>query len=608
VIFGTLPCYVAGVGWEAWATLVVLGGCLVALVRGMRPDAALLGGAAVVGVLGLFTDRLPKPKDLAAGFGNEALVTLGVLFVVAEGLSQTGGMSLVTERLLGRPRSAVGAQMRLALPVTVTSAFLNNTTVVAMFMPVVGDWAKRSGIAPSKLFIPLSYFAVLGGLCTLIGTSTNLIVQALLVDARLPTMGMFTIGAVGVPAAIAGIAYLLLVGRRLLPERSPPSASLENAREYTVEMLVDAGGAVDGKTVEDAGLRHLPRAFLVSVERDGEVIAAVSSRQLLRGGDRLLFVGVVDAVVDLQKIRGLRPATDQVYKLTDRERGNRVLVEAVVGSACPLVGQTIREGRFRTRYDAAVIAVHRGGERITRKIGDIELRAGDTLLLETTPDFVERHRHSRELFLASVPGSQPLRHERAWIALLILAAMVAVNALEPWTHVPLLVAASVAAVAMITTRCLSLEQARRAVDWNVLLAVAGAIALGRAMDASGAARAISEGLLGVFSGLGPRGALLGIYVMTLLLTEQITNNAAAVIAFPVARAAAAQLGVDFMPFAVALAIAASAGFALPTGYQTHLMVYGPGGYRLGDFVRAGVPLDLLVMIVTVWLTPLFFPF
>jgi di/tricarboxylate transporter len=241
-------------------------------------------------------------------------------------------------------------------------------------------------------------------------------------------------------------------------------------------------------------------------------------------------------------------------------------------------------------------------------VGDIELRAGDTLLLETTPDFVERHRHSRELFLASVPGSQPLRHDRAWIALGILAAMVTVNALEPLTHVPLLVAASVAAVAMIATRCLSLEQARRAVDWNVLLAIGAAIALGKAMDKSGAARGMSEAVLGVFSGLGPRGLLLGVYVMTLLLTEQVTNNAAAVIAFPIARAMAAQLGVDAMPFAIVVAIAASSGFALPTSYQTHLMVYGPGGYRLGDFVRAGLPLDLLIMVVTVWLTPLLFPF
>lgn len=592
--------------WEAWATLAVLGTCLVAMVRGMAPDLVLLSGAGAIGVLSSFSARLPTTRELAAGFGNEALVTVGVLFVVAEGLSQTGGMSLLTERVLGRPRSVLGAQARLVLPVAASSAFLNNTTVVAMFMPVVNDWSKKTGLAASKLFIPLSYFAIFGGICTLIGTSTNLIVQAMLVDAQLPRMGMFTIGQVGLPAAIAGIAYVLAASRWLLPDRRTTGETLDDAREYTVEMLVEHGSAIDGKTVEDAGLRHLQRAYLVEIERDGESIVAVAPDQRLRGGDRLIFVGIIDAVVDLQKIRGLRPATDQVFKLADRSRANRVLVEAVVGRACPVIGMTIREARFRTRYDAAVIAVHRGGERLVRKIGDIELRVGDTVLVEAHPRFVEAHRHSRELFLVSVPGSQPLRHERAWIAIAIIGVMVAVNAAESVTHVSLLIAASVAAALMIVTGCLSLEQARKAIDWQVLLAIGAAIGIGKAMDKSGAAAALAEGLVGATSALGPRGVLLGVYLTTLLCTELVTHSAAAVIAFPIAKAAALSLGVPFMPFAVVIAIAASSGFALPTAYQTHLMVYGPGGYRFTDFLRIGLPLDLIIMAVTVLLVPVFF--
>ncbi len=593
--------------WEAWATLAVLGGCLVALVRSLAsPDVVLLAGAGAIGVLSEFSERLPGPRDLAAGFGNEAIVTIAVLFVVAEGLSQTGGMSLLTDRVLGRPRSALGAQARLALPVTAASAFLNNTTVVAMFMPVVNDWSKKTGLAASKLFIPLSYFAIFGGICTLIGTSTNLIVQAMLVDAHLPTMGMFTITKVGVPAAIVGVVYVLIASRWLLPERRTASTTQDDAREYTVEMLVEPGSAVDGKTVEDAGLRHLQHAYLVEIERDGESIVAVAPDQRLRGGDRLIFVGIVEAVVDLQKIRGLRPATEQVFKLADRSRANRVLVEAVVGRSCPVVGMSIREARFRTRYDAAVIAVHRGGERLVRKIGDIELRVGDTVLVEAHPRFVDAHRHSRELFLVSVPGSQPLRHDRAWTAIGILGVMVVVNAAESFTHVSLLIAASVAATLMIATGCVSLEQARKSIDGHVLLAIGAAIGLGKAMDKSGAAGTLAEGLVGLTASLGPRGVLLGVYLTTLLCTEFVTHSAAVVIAFPVAKAAALSLGVPFMPFAIAIAIAGSSGFALPTAYQTHLMVYGPGGYRFTDFVRMGLPLDLLIMAVTVLLVPMLF--
>lgn len=593
--------------WEAWATLAVLGGCLVALVRSLAsPDVVLLAGAGAIGVLSEFSERLPGPRELASGFGNEAIVTIAVLFVVAEGLSQTGGMSLLTDRVLGRPRSVLGAQARLALPVTATSAFLNNTTVVAMFMPVVNDWQKKTGLVGSKVFIPLSYFAIFGGVCTLIGTSTNLIVQGLLVDAHLPTMGMFTITKIGVPVAITGVLYVLIASRWLLPERRAASKTLDDAREYTVEMLVEPGSAVDGKTVEDAGLRHLQHAYLVEIERDGESIVAVAPDQRLRGGDRLIFVGIVAAVVDLQKIRGLRPATEQVFKLADRSRANRVLVEAVVGRSCPVVGMSIREARFRTRYDAAVIAVHRGGERLVRKIGDIELRVGDTVLVEAHPRFVDAHRHSRELFLVSVPGSQPLRHDRAWTAIGILGVMVVVNAAESFTHVSLLIAASVAATLMIATGCVSLEQARKSIDGHVLLAIGAAIGLGKAMDKSGAAGTLAEGLIGLTASLGPRAVLLGVYVTTLLGTEFLTRSAAVVIAFPVAKAAALSLGVPFMPFAIAIAIAGSSGFALPTAYQTHLMVYGPGGYRFTDFVRMGLPLDLLIMAVTVLLVPMLF--
>lgn len=592
--------------------IAVVGLVLVALARNWAgPDLVLLAGATLMVVMGLFSSRFPSARQFAADFGNEGLLTVGVLFVVASGLTSTGGLALITAPLLGRPRSIPAAQARLMLPVAAASAFMNNTPIVAVFMPVVADWCKRIGISPAKLLIPLSYAAVLGGCCTLIGTSTNLIVQGLLISAQktdpaIPTLGFWTLGAVGAPAAVLGILFIVVSSRWLLKDRQPARMNLADPRQYTIEMVVQPGGVVDGQTIEQAALRNLPGAFLVEVQRGEESFAAVGPEHVLRGSDRLIFAGVVGSIVDLQKIRGLAPATSQVFKLTE-PRHNRVLIEAVVSNTCPIVGMTIREGRFRTRYDAAVIAVHRNGERIDRKIGEIELRAGDTLLLEAPLRFLHRHRDSRDFFLVSaVADSNPPRHDKVWIALGILSAMVVAMTFE--SKISVLISALLAAGLMLATRCVRAEDARRAIDWPTLLAIGASFTLGRGLESSGAAAHIGEQIARTCAFLGPIGALAGVYIVTLLFTELVTNNAAAVLAFPLARAAAESADASFLPFAVVIAIAASCGFATPLGYQTHLMVYGPGGYRFSDFLRIGLPMDLLVMLVAVALTPLFFPF
>jgi di/tricarboxylate transporter len=600
--------------WEAWVTLLVVGACFYALARGrVGPDVALAGAAVLLTALRPLSDRFLSPRDLAAGFGNEGLLTLAALFVVAAGLTETGGLSLLTERVLGRPRSTSAAQLRLMLPVAAASSVMNNTPVVAMFLPVVEDWCKRSRLSASKLLIPLSYAAILGGCCTLIGTSTNLVVQSLMIaardsDPRMPVMGLFTIGAVGLPAAVVGITYMVTLSGRLLPERVSPRSNLADTRQYTVEMLVQPRSTIDGLTIEQAGLRHLPGMYVAAIERGGNTTVAVGPGHVLEGGDRLVFVGIVESVVDLQKVRGLVPATDQVFKL-DGDRHDRSLVEAVVSPTCPLVGRSVREGRFRSRYDAVVIAVHRNGERIRSKIGDIVLRAGDTLLLETHPQFLNYNRNSRDFLLTSeLTASSPRRHHRAFVALSILAGMVALAGLEGVTGLGLLTLALIAGALMVATGCCSIEQARRNIDWPVLLAIGAALGLGRAMETSGLAEAVARHLLGTASSGHPWVVLGLVYALTLLFTEVATNNAAAVLIFPVAHAAATGLGVSFMPFALAVAVAASSGFATPLGYQTHLMVYGPGGYRFSDFVRVGLPLDLIVGAVTVGLLPLVFPF
>jgi len=600
--------------WEAWATVAVAALIFYLLVsNSASPDISLGIGAGTLMTLGLLSTRLPSARDVASAFGNEALLTIAALFVVAAGLTDTGAIHLITDRVLGRPRSDTDAQVRLTFPVAAMSAFVNNTPIVAMFMPVVHDWSRRAGIAPSKLFIPLSYAAILGGLCTLIGTSTNLVVNALMIDAQrtdptMPVMTMFTISSVGVPVALAGLLYLVIAAPRLLPDRRAPADAANERREYTVEMFVEPNGGLAGRTIEDAGLRRLPGMFLSAIERDEERIAAVGPEQHLRGGDVLVFVGVVESVADLQRIRGLSPATDQVAKMSSA-RHERCLVEAVISPASPVAGQSVRDGKFRTRYDAVVLAVHREGERIAKKVGDIVLRGGDLLLLETHPRFLKYQRTNRDFVLASpVSDSAPPRRDRAWVAIALLAAMVAAAALEPFTRVTMLHAAWVTAGLLVATRCCTVERARASLDMSVLFAIGSALLIGRAMESSGLAAAVAGGLSGVVNSSNPRVMLAAVYLLTLLFTELLANAAAAALVFPIAHAWSAAAGLHFLPFGVSIAVAASAGFASPLGYQTHLMVYGVGGYRFSDFARIGVPLDLIAMALTVAIAPLAFPF
>jgi di/tricarboxylate transporter len=556
-------------------------------------------------VVGLFSDRMPPVKDLLSGFASEGLWTVAALFVVAAGLSATGAMQRITTPLLGRPSSTLAAQARLTIPVATLSGFLNNTPLVAMFLPVVNDWCRRQQLSPSKLFMPLSFAAVLGGLCTIIGTSTNLVVNGLLInDPDHPrTMGFFTVGAIGLPCAIVGVGYLLIAGRWLLPDRRPAIQSGDDARQYTVEMLVDDSGVLDGQTIENAGLRHLPGLYLTEIERNGDVMSVVGPETKLFRGDRLVFVGVLDSVVDLRNIRGLLPASNQADKL-NAPTHRRKLVEAVVSDHHPLIGKTIRQGRFRTTYHAAVIAAARNGQRLIGKIGDIVLQPGDTLLLEAGEGFVERNRNRRDFYLVSgLDGPANLRHERAWVALVVLGALVTMGV----AGVPMLHAGLIAAGLIWLSRCITGNEARNAIDWQVLVVIGAAMGIGNAVLSTGLAQGVANGLLGI-NGQHPWLALCAIYVLTNVFTELLSNNAAAVLVYPIAKATAMTLGVDLMPFVIVLMIAASAGFATPIGYQTNLMVYGPGNYRFLDYTRMGLPLNALVMAVTVTLTPWVFPF
>lgn len=586
--------------WQGWFSLAVAGiAFALSLVTQLPTELIFLTGLGTLLLSGVLSTEIAL-----AGFSNTGVVTIGVMYVIVSGLQQSGGLALISLQVLGRPKGIHSALLRLMFPVVGMSAFLNNIPVVAMFIPIVGDWAYKLRLSPSKLMIPLSYAAIFGGVLTLLGTSTNLVVNGMLIASTdHPGLGLFAITRVSLPCVLVGLVYMLVAQRWLLPSRKPAIRESDDARQYTVEMLVAPESPLAGKTIEQAGLRHLPNLFLAEISRDGGLLPAVSPQEVLSANDQLIFVGVVDSVVDLQRIRGLVPATNQVFKL-NVPRTERCMIEAVVSNTCPIVGKTIREGAFRGRYGAVVVAVSRNGDRLTGKIGDIQLQPGDALLLEAPVKFVDQQRLSKDFYLvSSIPNSEPLRHERAPLAIFLLVAMVLAATVG---GLGLLKAAFAAAILMLVTGCCATDRLLQTIEWRVLLITAAALGIGKALEVSGAAQVLATVLLH-HAGTNPRFALAAVYLATALLTEMITNNAAAALMFPVGLAISEILGVDLMPFVIVIMVAASASFITPIGYQTNLMVYGPGGYRFTDFGRIGLPLSLIFGVITVWLTPAIYP-
>jgi len=591
----------AGLSWEAWLTMGVIVSVLAALVlTRLPPDFVFMSGLGVLLVSGVL-----DVKAALSGFSAPGMITVGVLYVVVAGLQETGGLQWISHHVLGHPKGVRRAQFRMLAPVLSLSAFLNNTPVVALFIPVVTDWCRRLRIAPSRMLIPLSYASIFGGICTLIGTSTNLVVNTM-VQARFDSagLGMFEISKLGVPCALVGIVYLLLFSHKLLPDRKTGERVFENPREYTLELEVGARSPLAGQTIEASGLRHLPGAFLAELIRGNQIFSAVSPDERLQEHDHLVFVGNIDSMRTLCNQRGLQPAMDQLFKL-DAPRHQRCLVEAVVSSTCPVVGKTIRESRFRNMYNAVVIAVARSGERVSGKIGDIRLQAGDMLLVESHAGFIPRQRDSRDFYLVSgVENSTPRRFEKAPWAFALLVGMVLSVSLG-WLD--MLRAALLAAGGMLMLRCCSTAQARRSIEWNVLIVIAAALGMGLALEKTGAASTIAGFLLGLVCER-PWPALAMVYLVTVLFTEIITNNAAAALIFPIAMNLAERLEVNPMPFIICIMIAASASFSTPIGYQTNLMVYGPGGYRFRDYLKIGLPLSATIGTVAVLLAPLIWGF
>jgi len=539
-----------------------------------------------------------------SGFANEGFLTVGIMFVIAAGLRDTGALDFVTQKIFGRSKSITVALARLVIPTISLSAFLNNTPLVAAFIPAVSDWAKKNRFSVSKFMIPLSYASILGGTLTLIGTSTNIIVYGLVKNQGHIDIGFFDIAYIGLPVAAVGAVYLIFFGNKLLPERKAAIENLINVKEYTVEMIVENGSPLINKTLEESGLFSLPGLTLLEIDKsNGIKTNEITPDITLCENDRLVFTGATESVVDLQKIKGLKPATNQIFKLKS-PRPNRGLIEAVLSSRNPQVGKSVRQGKFRSVYDAVIIAIARDGKRIDQKLGDIVLRPADTLLLEAHSSFLAQHRNSRDfLLLRNIEGSAPVRHEKSLLAWIILLMMVLAAALDIMS---ILNASMLAAGIMIMTRCVSAGTARRSIEIQVLLVIAASIGIGKSLEVTGGAQFIAAEFL-KFLGSNPLMIFAGIYLMTNILTEVVTNNAAAVLMFPIAQSISASMGLNFLPFIFAIMIAASAGYATPIGYQTHLMVYGPGGYVFRDYIKIGLPLNIINFLLSIIIIPIIWP-
>ncbi|MDZ7925446.1 MAG: SLC13 family permease [Marinagarivorans sp.] len=587
--------------WHGWLSLgITLGALLVLITTRLGAHLVMMAALSLLGITGILTSG-----EALAGFSNSGVMTVAAMFVVAAGIHSSGGIDLLVNKLLGHPKTERSALARVFAPVVLLSAFLNNTPVVATMIPALLAWSRKIGIAPSKLMIPLSYCAILGGTMTLIGTSTNLVVngqyQALTGEAG---FSLFSISIVGVPVAIAGLTFMWLFFPKWLPDRSDKNA-FGNMREFTLEVAIDPSGPLVGKTVAQAGLRNLERVYLVEIERAGAIVPAAPSEEKLRANDRLVFAGDTQAISDLLRINGIIPSVEAgVYDAISGNRAERCLVEAVVSPHCAAVGYAIRDAQFHDRYGAIVLAVARNGERVQGNLSNIRLKAGDTLLLESRPAFVHRQKYNKDFLLINDLATSQPRHEKALLAWGILALVVLVAGFDVMN---MLYASLLGAGLMLASGCCSISQAEKSLDFQVLITIAASFALGVALEKTGVAAFLAQKVI-AFSGGNPLLMLILVYVTVSILTEIITNNAAAVLMLPIALDLAARAGLNNEPFIFGIMMAASASFATPLGYQCNLMVYGPGNYRFTDFLKVGVPMNIFMGAVSLtiisWVWPL----
>ncbi len=597
-------------------TLSIVTVVFVLLARDRAPADLLFPGALVLLLFG----GIISPAEALAGFANRGMMTVAILFVVSDAVQQTGLVQTLADRFLkgGVGASGVGKRrmLRILAPAAALSPFLNNTPIVAIFTPIIKKWCGANDEAPSRYLIPLSYATILGGTLTLIGTSTTLVVHGLMQQAGFDGLRFFEIARVGGPMLVVGLLYILIFGPRLLPDRRDTLRGLESEpKRYLIEMRVGEACPLIGKSVREANLRNLQGVYLTDIERDGEHIGPISGTERIQAADRLVFAGLTTSVVDLGNIPGLFPVDQETFT-RDAGRLHDHLVEVVVSNSSPAVGKTVKEYNFRSMYDAAVVAIHRNGEQIPSRLGDVELRSGDTLVLLTREDFTGRWRNSRDFYLVSKLDTVRVENKRLGLATLaVVVAMVAAASLggllppigPGGQHIDMFYAAAGAAFLLVAIGAVTPSSAKRSLQLDVLITIACAFGVSQALINSGAAAVIARALIASLAPFGPLGGLAAVYIATAVFTAVITNNAAAALMFPIAYATATELGAAPVPFFIAVAVAASASFATPIGYQTNLIVQGAGGYRFRDFVRIGLPLNILMLLVALFTIPIAWP-
>lgn len=580
---------------DAIIVLIVLIFILISFYKEwIGPAFTFLIGVVVLGICGILT-----PSEILSGFANDQVVVILMLLLIGDIIRDLGIVETLFDKVFQRAKGYNEFMARMMFLVGGFSAFLNNTPLVAVMMPYVHSWSKRNNLSPSKLLIPLSYAAILGGCITLIGTSTNLIVNGMVKDQTiipgLESLGMFSFAYVGIPMMFIGSVYLLFVSKRLLPDKEDILGDFsQNTRKYIVEAHVKPNSDLIGKSIEEADLRNLKGLYLFQINRGGVRVAAVSHEFRLEVGDRLLFAGDTETIADLVLPNsGLTLPT--VGMLTHKKHIE--VVEIVISHNSTLISKTVKEANFRGQFDAAVIGIHRNGGRVSGKIGEVKLRAGDVLLLLGGDDFVERtHRIQDFYFISKV---KEFRKQEGYKIGLLLGGTVLAVILSALNIVPLFMTLIVMIIVILGLRISNPKDIARMVDFNLALIISLSLAFGTAMIKSGLAEVIANLLISVFLPLGKVGVLFGIYLITSVLAAYITNKAAVAIVFPISLTMALSLHLNPEPFVLIVAFAAAANFMTPIGYQTNLMVYGPGGYSFKDFFKIGFPLTIIYMIFTV---------
>lgn len=578
--------------FEFWFTLAVLIGMTSILVMELADTAMAVFGAMLL----LLITGVIDTGEAFAGFSNQGMLAVAFLYVIAAAVHSTGILSTIGAKLMGdEGRSDYQRLISFLPPVAGASAFMNNTPIVAMLIPIIKNYCRRMNLSPSKFMLPLSYAAILGGTCTLIGTSTNLVVHGFLLEKGHAGFQFFDFAWIGIPLTFIGLTAIILFIHRLLPDHKDSMIQLgRNTREFVVVLKVTSEYPEIGKTVEQAGLRHLQGLFLFQIERNGNIIAPVQPDRTIREGDRLFFTGIPSTIVELQKEPGLHVIDDVDFDLKYYDSNQVKPYEIVLSDSSPLIGQTVRESDFRRQYGAVILAIHRNGVRIDEKIGNIRLQPGDTLLILADKEFYNRWYHSPDFLLVSSSDEIPSRSW--WQSVSIIVIMLAMITSVVVGLLDMVTAAAAAAVVLLATGMIRGQNALRAIDWRVLVVIASSFGLAAGIENAGIAELAGSALAVLIEPVGLWGAIALVMLITMIYSEMITNNSAAVLIFPIMVSIATTTGYDLFPLAMAVAIGASAAFSTPISYQTNLMVYGPGRYQFTDYLKAGIPMDLIILL------------